>query len=234
MAEPYRAWAIFSFTAASGRTNECDLFVAVPGGLYLVELKGHPGHVVNNGETWSFREPGSHRTLTLRNPLHLTDLKSKELKHRLDWAAKQLGVSEKIPRVEPAILFHHKHSDLRLDAYLAVHGDGLTPEIRLDLVRQLAEAVRYAHHRSLYHRALAARSVYVSARGDGSAPVLRIADWQAAARDFDTTTQPSIGDSSLTGEHLGDPPGCTWLRSSTLPTPTRSISTSSASARWPT
>jgi hypothetical protein len=34
-AEPYRAWATFSFTAASGRINECDLLIAVPGGLYL-------------------------------------------------------------------------------------------------------------------------------------------------------------------------------------------------------
>ncbi len=362
-AEPYRAWATFSFTAASGRINECDVFIAVPGGLYLVELKGHPGHVVNNGETWSFREPESRRVRTLRNPLHLTDLKSKELKNRLQWAANQLGVSDRIPRVEPAIflsapnlsseldevqqtrvygrddvasrlawiwrdllagppqresqritpefsqhvlpklmakigirastahlrfgddwilqpepldagptwedrlaerkgivreegrvriyltaqqateeakhsvtraaqreyqvlqgithrgiaqavqirehqggpaiLFHHKHSDLRLDAFLAVHGERLTPEIRLDMVRQLAEALRYAHNRSLYHRALAARSVYVSAKDDGSAPVLRITDWQTAARDFDTTSLPSIGGSSLTGEHIG-------------------------------
>ncbi|MGH3819066.1 MAG: NERD domain-containing protein [Pseudonocardiaceae bacterium] len=77
-AEPYRAWATLSFTAASGRINECDVFIAVPGGLYLVELKGHPGHVVNNGETWSFRDPENRRVRTLRNPLHLTDLKSKE------------------------------------------------------------------------------------------------------------------------------------------------------------
>ncbi|MGH3925334.1 MAG: protein kinase, partial [Pseudonocardiaceae bacterium] len=103
----------------------------------------------------------------------------------------------------PAILFHHKHSDLRLDAFLAVHGERLTPGIRLDMVRQLAEAVRYAHNRSLYHRALAARSVYVSAKNDGSAPVLRITDWQAASRDFDTASLPSIGGSSLTGEHIG-------------------------------
>ncbi|MGH8921674.1 MAG: protein kinase domain-containing protein, partial [Actinomycetes bacterium] len=104
----------------------------------------------------------------------------------------------------PAILFQHRHADLRLDAYLAVHGAALTPEVRLDLVRQLAEALRYAHQRSLYHRALSARSMYISARHDGSTPVLRIIDWQAAARDFDTTNLPSIGASSLTGEHLGD------------------------------
>ncbi|MHC5703688.1 hypothetical protein HHX38_09705 [Streptomyces sp. PKU-MA01144] len=47
---------------------------------------------------------------------------------------------------------------------------------------QLAEAVRHAHHRSLYHRALSACSVYVSARENGTVPVLRIADRQSGAR----------------------------------------------------
>lgn len=363
-AEPYRAWATFSFTAASGRVNECDLLIAVPGGLYLVELKGHPGRVVNNGDTWRFFQDDSNRLLTLRNPLHLTDMKCKDLKSRLEWAAKQLHISQRLPRIEPAvflsapglrsgldevqstrvygrddaseglpwlwrdllsrppqrewqritpefshhvlpkllekigirastahlrfgddwvlssdlldagptwedrlaeragivreegrvriyltaqqateerrqsveraarreyqvlqgithrgiaqavqirehgggpaILFHHRAADLRLDSYLAVHGERLSAEVRLDMVRQLAEAVRYAHSRSLYHRALAARSVYVSAKEDGSLPVMRIIDWQAAARDFDTTGFSSIGNTSLPGEHVSD------------------------------
>lgn len=363
-AEPYRAWATFSFTAASGRINECDLLIAVPGGIYLVELKGHPGRVVNNGDTWSVFQDGSRRARTLRNPLHLTDLKCKELKGRLEWAAKHLHISQRIPRIEPAIflsapgleadldevqrtrvygrdeqcdglpwiwrdllsrppqrehqrvspkfsrhvlpklletvgirastahlrfgddwtlagevldagptwedrlaerdglvreegrvriylteqqageerrqsveraarreyqvlqginhrgiaqavqirehqggpaiLFHHRATDLRLDSYLDVHGERLSNQTRLDMVRQLAEAVQYAHHRSLYHRALSARSVYVSAGSDGSRPVLRIIDWQAAARDFDTTGLSSIGNTSLTGEHLAN------------------------------
>jgi serine/threonine protein kinase len=70
------------------------------------------------------------------------------------------------------------------------------------LVRQLAEAVRYAHNRSLYHRALAARSVYVSAKEDGSRLVLRITDWQTAARDFEITR--TIGNSSVDPGHLED------------------------------
>jgi serine/threonine protein kinase len=362
-AEPYRAWATFSFTAASGRINECDLLIAVPGGLYLVELKGHPGsRVINRSDTWQFFPPESRRILTLRNPLHPTEMKCRDLKTRLAWAAKQLRVSQRIPRIEsavflsapglrseldevqrvkvygrdeecegldwiwrdllakpphnehqritpefsrevlprlletigirastahlrfgdewtlsreplevgptwedrlakrqglveeegrvriylteqqasderrqsieraarreyqvlqgimhrgiaqavqirehqggPAILFRHRETDLRLDSYLAVHGDRLSTETRLDLVRQLAEAVQYAHHRSLYHRALSARSVYVAAKEDGSRPVLRIIDWQAAARDFDTTGMSSVGKSSLSGEHL--------------------------------
>lgn len=364
-AEPHRAWATFSFTAASGRINECDLLIAVPGGLYLVELKGHPGKVVNNGDTWSFRTEGTHRLRTLSNPLHLTDLKSKELKSRLEWAAKQLNIKGRVPRVEPvvflsapdlessldevqstrvyarddhesglpwiwrdllsrpphresqrvtadfsrrlpdllkkigirvstahlrfgddwsltpdpldagptwedrlaerrgmvreegrvrvyltaqqateearqsveraarreyqvlqgithrgiaqaleirehqggpAIRFRHRAKDLRLDSYLALHGESLTPETRLDMVRQLAEAVRYAHSRSLYHRALAARSVYVSAKDDGSSPVLQIIDWQSAARDFDTTGLGSIL-TSTGGKHVADVAG---------------------------
>jgi serine/threonine protein kinase len=363
-AEPYRAWATFSFTASSGRISECDLLIAVPGGLYLLELKAHPGRVVNSGETWSFTDPGSGRVRTLRNPLHLTDSKTKDLRSRLEWAARRLRIDIRVPRVEPAvflsdkglrseldevqrervygrdevaeglpwiwrdllsrppqrehlritphfagqvlprlmaeigirvstahlrfgddwklksppldsgptwedrlaerhglvresgrvriylteqqateerrqaveraarreyqvlqgithrgiaqavqirehqggpaILFRHEKTDLRLDSYLAVHGDKLTPEIRLDMVRQLAEAVRYAHSRSLYHRALSARSVYVSARQDGSGPVLRVIDWQSAARDFETTVSSSLGASSLASDLVAD------------------------------
>ncbi|WP_438271501.1 BREX system serine/threonine kinase PglW [Streptomyces microflavus] len=361
-AEPYRAWATFQFTADSGRVNECDLLIAVPGGLYLVELKGHPGRVVNHGDTWQFH---ADRVRTLKNPLHLTDLKAKELKGRLERAAramkedpkripyikpavflhdadlvseldefqrtgvfgrndgasglpgiwdgllalppereswrvtpqdsqlleklmKRIGVSQSTAHLRfgdgwrlepraldagpgwedrlavrddglvqeggrvriylageaasgqqrrrvdraarreyqvlqginhrgivqavqihehqggPAILFRHRETDLRLDAYLDAYGGRLTPSVRLDLVRQLAEAVRYAHNRSLYHRALSARSVYVSAREDGSEPVLRIADWQTAARDFETSLHRSLGDTPLDAGLIAD------------------------------
>ncbi|WP_372499112.1 nuclease-related domain-containing protein [Streptomyces somaliensis] len=79
--EPFRAWAAFSFTGMSGRVNECDLLVAVSAGLFLVEVKGHPRQLRNTGPTWNFQ--GSDRMRTIDNPLHLTDLKSKELKSQL-------------------------------------------------------------------------------------------------------------------------------------------------------
>ncbi|WP_406478460.1 BREX system serine/threonine kinase PglW [Streptomyces sp. NBC_01615] len=362
MAEPYRAWATFRFTGVTGRVNECDLLIAVPGGVYLLELKGHPGRVANHGDTWQFHDD---RVRTLRNPLHLTDLKAKELKAQLERAARASGVDpRKVPFIKPAvflhdpglmseldefqrtavygrndgtsglpgiwdgllglppereswritqedgqrleelmkrigvshstahlrfgedwrlepraldagpgwedrlavrddglakesgrvriylagqgasteqrsrvdraarreyqvlqginhrgivqamqirehqggpaILFRHQESDLRLDAYLDAYGGRLTPTMRLDLVRQLAEAVRYAHNRSLYHRALSARSVYVTAREDGSDPVLRISDWQTAARDFETTSHLSLGDTPLDSGLVAD------------------------------
>jgi len=363
-AEPYRAWATFSFTAASGRINECDLLIAVPSGLHLLELKAHPGRVANHSSTWRVTDPNSGKIRTFENPLELTDLKAKELKGQLQRAAQKLGINRKIPWIEPivfltasglkseldefqrpkvfarhaksglpaiwddllalppnreahritpefsarilpklmeaigirpasadlrygddwkleprpldagsfwedrlakrddgyfkeegrvriylvrdkasesdtekanraalreyqvlqginhrgivqavqfrehrgrpAILFRHAESDLRLDAYLATFGASLGQETRLDMVRQLGEALHYAHDRSLYHRALSPRSVYVSCKEDGSKPILRLTDWQTAARDFETTSLRSIGDSSLDGAFIED------------------------------
>lgn len=364
--DPYRAVALFTFTAFSGRISECDLFIAVPGGLYLVELKGHPGRLTNRGSEWTFQPIGTDnrtRNLHLRNPLHAVDMKSKDLKNRLQRAAQRRNLNLVIPRIEPAvflsdeglqseldeverlrvygrndrptglpriwddllgrppareservlaaltsklpmlfndigvnapqahltyadewklagkpldqgptwedrlarrhglvdetgrvriylaemgseqantavwraaereyhvlqglrhrgiaeardikqhggvpaILFRHDESDLRLDQYMSAFGDRMSFETRLNLVRQLAEALRYAHRRSLYHRTLAARSVYVSARPDGSKPVLRVVDWQTAARDFSDTSSTrlrSLGRDSVTEAHL--------------------------------
>ena len=100
-AEPYRAWQTFTFTTNHGHIREVDLFIATPGGLFLVEIKSHPGRAANNGSTWVFREDGN--TRTIENPLHFTDLKAKELKGQLEWAAKQLGVRERIPRIEAVV-----------------------------------------------------------------------------------------------------------------------------------
>ena len=63
---------------------------------------------------------------------------------------------------------------------MAAHGEDLPVETRVEMVRQLAEALDHAHRRHLYHRALAARCVYVEM--DGRYPRLRICDWQVAAR----------------------------------------------------
>ena len=84
-AEPYRAWQTFTFTAASGHVREVDLFIATPGGLFLVEIKSHPGTATNNGSTWLFRD--GDKTRTIENPLHFTDQKAKELKSQLQKAA---------------------------------------------------------------------------------------------------------------------------------------------------
>ena len=81
----------------------------------------------------------------------------------------------------PAIVFEHDPAAERLDHFLDRRGADLTPETRLDLVRQLAETLRYAHARDLYHRALSPRRVLVMAP-DAPRPQLKIFDWQSGTR----------------------------------------------------
>jgi serine/threonine protein kinase len=356
-AEPYRAWQTFTFTASGGHVREVDLFIATPGGLFLVEIKSHPGRVANNGSTWLFRDDG--RVRTIENPLHFTDTKSKELRGRLIAAAEQLGVREHIPRIEPAVflsaenlrcefdefqrqlvygrdglesqttldgiwdgclnrpprseknrvtpalskqlekllhkvgiarlhrigrvgpyelapksfgtgptwedylaqnpslpndyprrvrvylseqsateeerkstqqaarreylalqgishdgivraeqysdellagpavVFRHGKDWERLDQFMVAQGKDLALDTRLEMVRQLTEALDHAHRRHLYHRALAARCVYVEM--DGRYPRLRICDWQVAARPGGTSNQGTATVTALRG-----------------------------------
>jgi serine/threonine protein kinase len=354
LTEPYRAWQTFTFTAQSGHVREVDLFTATPAGLFLVEIKSHPGRATNDGGTWLFR---GERIRTIENPLHLTDLKTKELRQQLQWAADKLGLKLRVPRIQPAvflsapdlrcefdevqrvrvfgrddlaeqtglpgiwsgllgkapssasnrvdatfsrqldklrqqigvqglrkhrrvgpfeldpkafddgptwvdflakntalhddqprririylselgatrhdrestrraarreylalqgishegivqaeqysdeheggpsIVFRHGKDWQRLDYFMAEHGAGLPVETRVEMVRQLAEAVDHAHRRHLYHRALAARSVYVEM--DGRYPRLRICDWQVSARPTSGSSgRPTALDSS--------------------------------------
>jgi serine/threonine protein kinase len=95
----------------------------------------------------------------------------------------------------PALIFRHDPRSRRLDQYLAEYGDRLDAETRVGMIRQLAEAVGYAHSRHLYHRALSARSVLVTpgarrrSEPEGAAwrrPQLQISDWQAATRGADS------------------------------------------------
>jgi hypothetical protein len=65
-AEPYRAWQTFTFTTDRGHVREVDLFIATPGGLFLVEIKSHPGTATNHGSTWLFRD--GDKTWPVENP----------------------------------------------------------------------------------------------------------------------------------------------------------------------
>jgi hypothetical protein len=49
--------------------------------------------------------------------------------------------------VGPALLFEHDPASIRLDHYLAQRKDKLSVDQQLDLVRQIAEVVRYAHEK---------------------------------------------------------------------------------------
>jgi serine/threonine protein kinase len=115
LAEPYRAWQTFTFTARGGHVREVDLLIATPGGLFLVEIKSHPGRAANNGSAWLFRD--STKLRTIENPLHLTDLKAKELKGQLDRAARELKVREPIPRIEAVVFLSAENLRCEFDQF---------------------------------------------------------------------------------------------------------------------
>lgn len=103
-AEPYRAWQTFTFTARDGRDRECDLLIAMTSGLYLVEIKSHPGRATDNGSLRSFR--GSDRTHTIEDPQHLTGVTCKGLKDQLGWVRREPHIRPQdlpIPFVKPVI-----------------------------------------------------------------------------------------------------------------------------------
>ncbi|MGP3974925.1 BREX system serine/threonine kinase PglW [Streptomyces sp. 8N114] len=107
----------------------------------------------------------------------------------------------------PALVFRHPRHAKRLDHYMAEYGSQLGIDTRLDMIRQLAEALAYAHRRRLHHRVLSARSILVApderrktdikespesggAQGPTIAqwlrPQLQVSDWQTAIRTTDS------------------------------------------------
>ncbi len=101
------------------------------------------------------------------------------------------GIAQPLDLVQaergPALLFEVVEGEQRLDLWAADNVLGLPLEDRIELFRQLAEAVAHAHARKVTHRALGARSVLVRPSGGDAAPSLVIGHWQAGSRELATT-----------------------------------------------
>jgi hypothetical protein len=78
----------------------------------------------------------------------------------------------------PGLVYRLDETAERLDAFIATRAEQLPFEDRVDLVRQLAETLDYAHRRNIVHRSLSPFSIEV-ARPDSVVPTLRIRDWHA-------------------------------------------------------
>jgi serine/threonine protein kinase len=83
----------------------------------------------------------------------------------------------------PALIFDHDPRAVRLDHLLQQRGGALSITQRLQLVRDIAETLKYAHSKRLYHRALGPQSILVPDTGSGSLQP-KIMNWQTAARGF--------------------------------------------------
>lgn len=88
--------------------------------------------------------------------------------------------------VGPALLFEHDPTSIRLDHYLAQQKDKLTIDEQLNLVRQIAEVVRYAHEKKVVHRALCPQSILVT--HVAGHPRLKVFNWQVGYRQGTSTS----------------------------------------------
>jgi len=80
-----------------------------------------------------------------------------------------------------AIIFDHDPSSMRLDLYLVQHKDILSVDIRLELLRQITEAVAYAHQKRVVHRALCPQSIFVVELSRQRRQI-KILNWQVGYR----------------------------------------------------
>ncbi|MHB1446941.1 MAG: BREX system serine/threonine kinase PglW [Acidimicrobiales bacterium] len=90
----------------------------------------------------------------------------------------------------PCLLFEYDPDSQRLDRWLLDPPEGIDTLDRLDLVRQVAEALAQAHDSGVFHRALCPSAVLISGRsGDLRA---QVANWHAGARVSTGDAQPSL------------------------------------------
>ena len=87
----------------------------------------------------------------------------------------------------PALIFEHDPQSIRLDHFLVERRESLGVEGRLDLMRQIAEVVRYAHDKKVVHRALSPQSILVTDPG-GARPRVKVFNWQVGYRESSSTS----------------------------------------------
>lgn len=84
----------------------------------------------------------------------------------------------------PALVFDHDPGALRLDHLMREHGTTLDVGRRLQLVRDIAEILKFAHGKRLYHRGLGPQSILIRGWGTGQLAV-QVMNWQTASRNAD-------------------------------------------------
>jgi serine/threonine protein kinase len=118
------------------------------------------------------------------------------------------GIAQPLDLVQadrgPALLFDRQVGEERLDLWAATGIEPLGIEARIELVRQVAEAIAHAHTRKVTHRALTARSILVRPPDKaGELPQLLVSHWQAGARELATRlTSHSPTDGATLGTAL--------------------------------
>jgi len=93
----------------------------------------------------------------------------------------------------PALVYRYERNSLRLDLYLSQCSATIGVDIRLSLIRQIAEAVKFAHGKGVIHRALSPQSILVS-DAETNRPRIKILNWQAGRRLSSTTSANALAE----------------------------------------
>jgi serine/threonine protein kinase len=118
----------------------------------------------------------------------------------------------------PALIFDHDPKAVRLDHLLRERGKTLTVTQRLQLVRDIAETLKYAHSKRLYHRALGPQSILVNDL-DGGVMHVRLMNWQTASRNVGDLASPNTVHRTTGTHHVEDyveNPGLIYLAPETM------------------
>lgn len=113
----------------------------------------------------------------------------------------------------PALIFDHDPKAVRLDHLLLERGKTFTITQRLQLVRDIAETLKYAHSKRLYHRALGPQSILVHGLDTGTMH-LRLMNWQTASRNVGDSASPNTVHRTTGTRHVEDyveDPGLIYL-----------------------
>ncbi len=86
--------------------------------------------------------------------------------------------------VGPALVYELKSDARRLVHFMESEMSGVGIGERLEMVRQIAEALQYAHHQNVHHRALSPWTVDLTSPTGNRLPVLR--DWQSGSSSTET------------------------------------------------
>jgi serine/threonine protein kinase len=91
----------------------------------------------------------------------------------------------------PALVFRWQEGSQRLDHYLAGLAQPLSADAALEILRQITEAIAYAHRKKVVHRGLSPQAIIVLPGEPGETPTVQISSWHLGFIDGGTSTGPT-------------------------------------------
>lgn len=88
----------------------------------------------------------------------------------------------------PALVFRWQEGAQRLDHYLAGLTQPLAADTALEILRQITEAIAYAHRKKVIHRGLSPQAIIVIPGEAGAVPTVQISSWNLGFIDGGTSS----------------------------------------------